>query len=150
MYTSIQSWHSFYFHDNIQAKPLQSRILHIRALCSGLFHLKRNLIYVLDALHRFDDTEWALYEDKNCSRIDYRNSHSGDGLIMCYSTVYFVLHHGFPTTISQQYIQAHAMRTSGNTTIHIYQDQVHLIYKVSVILQSILATANFHESSAIV
>jgi len=84
---------NFYFHDNIQAKPVQlshhvpSRILHIRALCSGLFHVKRNLIYVLDALLRFDDIEWALYEDKVAHELT-----SGtillagilDGLIMCY------------------------------------------------------------------
>jgi len=36
----------------------------IRSLCSGLFHVKQNLIYVLNSLQRFDDSEWGIYEDK--------------------------------------------------------------------------------------
>ena len=36
----------------------------IRSLCSGLFHVKQNLIYVLNSLQRFEDSEWGIYEDK--------------------------------------------------------------------------------------
>ena len=83
---------NFYFHD-IQAKPAQlsphipSRILHIRALCSGLFHVKQNLIYVLDSLKRFDDSEWGIYEDKVAHELTAGTIILAgilDGLIMCY------------------------------------------------------------------
>jgi hypothetical protein len=59
---------NFYFHDDTESpnpnrKPLLQ--VHIRSLCSGLFHVKQNLIYVLNSLQRFDDeSEWGIYEDK--------------------------------------------------------------------------------------
>ena len=83
---------NFYF-DDTQAKPVQlsphvpSRILHIRALCSGLFHVKKNLICVLDSLQRFDDSEWGLYEDKVAHELTAGTIILAgilDGLIMCY------------------------------------------------------------------
>ena len=82
---------NFYF-DDTQAKPVQlslpSRILHIRALCSGLFHVKQDLIFVLDSLQRFDDdSEWGLYEDKVAHELTAGTIILAgilDGLIMCY------------------------------------------------------------------
>lgn len=83
---------NFYFHD-IHAKPVQlslhipSRILHIRALCSGLFRVKQNLIYVLDSLQRFEDSEWGIYEDKVAHELTAGTIILAgilDGLIMCY------------------------------------------------------------------
>lgn len=71
-------------------KPLQlsvpSRILHIRALCAGLFHVKQNLIYVLDSLQRFGDSEWGVYEDKVAHELTAGTILLAgilDGLVLC-------------------------------------------------------------------
>ena len=53
----------------LQARPtdlsqtIASRLLHLRSLTGGLRHVRSGITYVLDALTRWDDSEWALVED---------------------------------------------------------------------------------------
>jgi hypothetical protein len=60
MFRPSDPYNKILIHDD---KPLLQ--VPIRSLCSGLFHVKQNLIYVLNSLQRFDDeSEWGIYEDK--------------------------------------------------------------------------------------
>ena len=53
----------------LQARPtdlgqtIASRLLHLRSLTGGLRHARSGITYVLDALSRWDDSEWTLVED---------------------------------------------------------------------------------------
>lgn len=82
-----------------QAKPsdLQlhnpSRKLHIRSLCSGLFHVRQHIEYVLQGLERWlqglerwNDEEWCMYEDKIAHELTTGTIILAgllDGLIVC-------------------------------------------------------------------
>lgn len=52
-----------------QARPcdmalkIPSKNLHFRSLANAMGHVRLNLAYVLDALQRWDDSEWPLVED---------------------------------------------------------------------------------------
>lgn len=45
------------------ALKIPSKLLHFRSLANALGHVRNNIGYVLDALRRWDDSEWPLVED---------------------------------------------------------------------------------------
>lgn len=45
------------------ALQIPSKRLHFRSLANALSNVRSNLLYVADALQRWDDTEWPLVED---------------------------------------------------------------------------------------